>query len=123
MLNRLGIEITLGVSTMAKYLITGSYTAEAWAAQIADPKNRIEAVRPAFEKMGGSIESAYLSFGAGDLVFIAEMPDNISAAALSMAVSAGGGVANLQTTPLISMEDAVAAMTKAAEITYAPPGS
>jgi uncharacterized protein with GYD domain len=57
------------------------------------------------------------------LVFIAEMPDNISAAALSMAVSAGGGVANLQTTPLISMEDAVAAMTKAAEITYAPPGS
>jgi len=40
-----------------------------------------------------------------------------------MAVSAGGGVANLQTTPLISVEDAVAAMKKAAEITYAPPGS
>jgi len=57
------------------------------------------------------------------LVYIAEMPDNISAAALSMAVSAGGGVANLQTTPLISVEDAVAAMKKAAEITYAPPGS
>ena len=36
---------------MAKYLITGSYTAAAWAAQIADPKNRIEVVRPAFEKM------------------------------------------------------------------------
>ena len=27
---------------MAKYLITGSYTSAAWAAQIADPKNRIE---------------------------------------------------------------------------------
>ena len=37
---------------MAKYLITGSYTGAAWAAQIADPKNRIEVVRPAFEKMG-----------------------------------------------------------------------
>ena len=36
---------------MAKYLITGSYTAAAWAAQIADPKNRIEVVRPAFEKL------------------------------------------------------------------------
>ena len=108
---------------MAKYLIPGSYTGAAWAAQIADPKNRIEVVRPAFEKMGGSIESAYLSFGEGDLVIIADMPDNVSAAALSMAVSAGGGVTNLKTTPLISVEAAVSAMKKAAEITYAPPGN
>lgn len=107
---------------MAKYLITASYTSAAWAAQVAEPKNRVEVVRPAFEKMGGSIESAYLSFGQDDLVIIADMPDNVSAAALSMAVSAGGGVSNLQTTPLISVDDAVAAMKKAAEITYAPPG-
>lgn len=108
---------------MAKYLITGSYTAAAWAAQIAEPKNRIEVVRPAFEKMGGTIESAYLSFGPDDLVIIADMPDNVSAAALSMAVSAGGSVSNLQTTPLISMDDAVYAMKKAAEIAYVPPGN
>ena len=107
---------------MAKYLITAAYTSAAWAAQVAEPKNRVEVVRPAFEKMGGSIESAYLSFGQDDLVIIADMPDNVSAAALSMAVSAGGGVSNLQTTPLISVDDAVAAMKKAAEITYAAPG-
>jgi uncharacterized protein with GYD domain len=73
---------------MAKYLITGSYTAEAWAAQIADPKNRIEVVRPAFEKMGGSIESAYLSFGAGDLVIIAETAMDKAAALMLSGISA-----------------------------------
>ena len=48
---------------MAKYLLRGSYTSEAWAAQVKDPKNRIEAVRPVFDQLGGSIESAYFAFG------------------------------------------------------------
>ena len=41
---------------MAKYLLRGSYTSEAWASQVKDPKNRIEAVRPVFDQLGGSIE-------------------------------------------------------------------
>jgi uncharacterized protein with GYD domain len=47
---------------MAHYLITGSYTSEAWAAQIKNPQNRFELVKPLFESQGGSIESAYFAF-------------------------------------------------------------
>ena len=46
---------------MAHYLITGSYTSEAWAAQIKDPQNRLKLVKPLFESQGGSIESAYFA--------------------------------------------------------------
>ncbi len=43
---------------MAKFLLLVSYTSEAWASQIKNPSNRIEAVRPAVEKLGGKIENA-----------------------------------------------------------------
>ena len=44
---------------MGHYLITASYTSEAWAAQIENPKNRMEVVKPLFDAAGGRIESAY----------------------------------------------------------------
>ncbi len=55
---------------MAKYLLMGSYTSDAWAAQVKNPQNRLEAFTPVFEKMGGSVESAYMAFGGDDLVII-----------------------------------------------------
>ena len=70
---------------MAKYLLMASYTGEAWAAQVKNPQNRVELVRPVFERMGGSMELAYGSFGESDIVIIMDMPDNISAAAISIA--------------------------------------
>jgi len=108
---------------LAKYLLRGSYTSEAWAAQVKDPKNRIEIVRPVFEQLGGSIESAYFSFGDDDLVIIMEMPDNVSAAALSIAVSAGGAVQNIKTAPLMSMDEGLEAIVKAGSVGYRPPSS
>ena len=48
---------------MAHYLIQFSYTAEAWAAQLADPQDRRDVVRPLFEQLGGRIEAAYYAFG------------------------------------------------------------
>ena len=108
---------------MAKYLLRGSYTSEAWAAQVKDPKNRVELVRPVFEQLGGSIESAYFTFGEDDLVIIMEMPDNVSAAALSIAFSAGGAVKNVKTVPLMSIDDGLEAITKAGSVGYRPPPS
>ena len=108
---------------MAKYLLRGSYTSEAWAAPVKAPKNRIEILRPVFEQLGGSIESAYFSFGDDDLVIIMEMPDNVSAAALSIAVSAGGAVQNIKTAPLMSMDEGLEAIVKAGSVGYRPPSS
>jgi uncharacterized protein with GYD domain len=48
---------------MGHYLIEVAYTSEAWAAQVSSPQNRIEAIRPVIERLGGRIESAYYAFG------------------------------------------------------------
>jgi uncharacterized protein with GYD domain len=64
--------------------------------------------------------AGWLSFGEYDVVGIIELPTNVSAAAFSMAVSAGGTVKAFKTTPLLSMDEAVTAMELAAESTYAP---
>ena len=72
--------------------------------------------------MGGRIESAYYAFGEYDVVGIMEMPDPVSAAAFSLAASAGGAVKAIKTTPLLTIEDGIAAMQKAAGAGYRPPG-
>ena len=107
---------------MGHYLITASYTSEAWAAQIENPKNRMEVVKPLFDAVGGRIESAYLSFGTNDLVLICEFPDKISAASVAIKAASGGGLSNFHTTPLISIEDGLEALNKAGNLSYSPPG-
>jgi uncharacterized protein with GYD domain len=105
---------------MPHYLQQVAYSREGWEALVKNPQNRIEAVRPAVEKLGGKIESAWFSFGDYDIVVITEMPDNVSAAAIAMAFAAGGACKSVQTTPLISTEEALQAVRKAAECGYRP---
>lgn len=106
---------------MASYLVQVAYTPEAWATLLKNPQNRLQAVRPAIEKLGGRVEGSWLSFGEYDVIVIAEMPDNASAAAFSMAVSAGGAVKAMKTTPLMSAEEGQEAMRKATTTGYRPP--
>ena len=106
---------------MAHYLFQAAYTSEAWAAQVKNPQNRIDVVRPVIERLGGRIECAYLAFGEYDLIGIVEMPDNVSAAAFSCAGSAGGGLKAVKTTPLLTIDEGIEAMKKAAGAGYRPP--
>jgi uncharacterized protein with GYD domain len=106
---------------MASYMVQVAYTPEAWGTLVKSPQNRMEAVRPAIEKLGGRIEGVWLSFGEYDVVLIAQMPDNVSAAAFSMAVSAGGAVRAMKTTPLMTAEEGQEAMRKASGTGYRPP--
>ena len=106
---------------MAHYLLQVGYTPEAWATIIATQQNRIEAVRPAVEKLGGKIENGWLAFGDYDLIAIVQLPTNVDAAAFSLAASAGGAVRSIKTTPLLSMEEGLAAMKKANSAGYQPP--
>jgi uncharacterized protein with GYD domain len=109
--------------TVPHYMVQLSYTPEAWAAQLKDPRNRVEIVRPVLEKAGARFEATYMTFGEYDLVFIMEAPDNVSAASLSLAFTAGGSVKTIKTTPLLTIDDGVAAMRKAGELAsaYRPP--
>jgi hypothetical protein len=51
------------------------------------------------------------------------MPDNVSAAALSLAVAAAGTVHGGKTTPLMTLDEGVASFKKAGTSTYQPPSS
>jgi uncharacterized protein with GYD domain len=106
---------------MPKYLLQVAYTSEAWASMVKNPQDRIEAVRPAIQSIGGDIECGYLAYGEYDLIAIADFPDNVASAAFSIDVASKGAVKELKTTPLLTMKEAVEAMEKASSVTYTPP--
>jgi uncharacterized protein with GYD domain len=106
---------------MAHYLLQVTYAPEAWAALVDEPHSRTEAVQPAVEQLGGTVHSTWLAFGEYDVISIFELPDNVRAAAISMAISAGGAVKAIKTTPLMTWEEGVEAMREAAQAAYQPP--
>jgi uncharacterized protein with GYD domain len=108
---------------MPHFLHQIAYSREGWQAIVNDPQDRIEAVRPAVEKLGGRIETAWFAFGDYDVVVITEMPNNLSAAAIAIAFAAGGACKAVQTTPLLSTAEAVEAMKKAKDSGYRPASS
>jgi uncharacterized protein with GYD domain len=105
---------------MPHYLHQVAYSREGWEGLVKNPQDRIEAVRPAIERLGGKIKNAYFAFGEYDVVVITEMPDNVSAAGLAMAFAGGGACKAVQTTPLLSPAEAVEAMKKASQSGYKP---
>jgi uncharacterized protein with GYD domain len=102
---------------MPLYLYELSYTAESLAAQIKEPQDRLEtAARPVLEAIGGKLLGAGYSFGDKDVVILYEAPDDESAAALAMAVAAGGAIKAAKTTKLLSGSQWVSALKKASSV-------
>lgn len=108
---------------MSYYLIQIAYTPETWATLVKNPQNRLEAVRRPVEGLGGSIVGGWLAFGEYDIIGVLQMPDNTSAAALSIAISAGGAAKGVKTTPLMAWEEGVEALKKAADAGFRSPTS
>ena len=90
---------------------------------VKNPQDRAAIVRTLIEKLGGKLQSFYFAFGDYDGAAIADLPDNVTAAALSMAVTSAAPFRAFKTTVLISPEDSMKAMRKAAEAgsTYKAP--
>jgi uncharacterized protein with GYD domain len=105
---------------MPHYLHQVAYAREGWQALIAQPQDRVEAVKQSIEKLGGRIKAAYFAFGDYDVVIITEMPDNVTAAGISIAFAGGGACKAVHTTPLLSPEEALQAVKKASESGYRP---
>jgi uncharacterized protein with GYD domain len=106
---------------MPQFLIQVAYTPEAWAAMIDTPQNRKELVAPALESLGGKFLHAWMAFGEYDLVGIVETPNNVDVAAFSIAIASKGAVKALHTTPLLTMDEGVAAMKRAQQVAYKAP--
>ena len=106
---------------MPFYLIQASYTAPAVGAMIKNPQDRAAAVAPMLEKMGGKLHGLWFTFGEYDIVAIAETPDAVTAAAISMAIGSSGAMSTYRTTPLMTSAEATEAMKKAGGVAYQAP--
>jgi uncharacterized protein with GYD domain len=106
---------------MPKYLIQASYAGvEGYKGLQKDKASgRKAAVSAAAESLGGRLESMYFAFGEHDVFTVLDLPDNVSASALSLAVLASGLV-HAKTTPLLTIEETDQALQK--NLTYRAPG-
>jgi uncharacterized protein with GYD domain len=108
---------------MPLYLTRFSYTAETWARLIAHPEDRRNAARTYVESVGGTLHGFWYAFGAYDGLTLWEAPDDVSMAAVALAIGSGGALSSLETTVLLSVEDTMAALGAAQGITYRAPGA
>jgi len=105
---------------MPKYLVQGSYTSEGAKGLLRDGgSKRRAAIQELAESLDAKLEAYYFAFGENDVVAIFDAPDNVSAAAASLAVSARGA-ANIKTTVLLTPEEMDKATKKT--VRYRPPG-
>jgi len=108
---------------MPFYLSRFSYAPETWARLIQNPEDRRKAAQAYIESVGGKLHGFWYSFGTHDGYNLWEAPDNVSMAAVALAISAGGALSSLQTTALLTVEETLAALEKAGGIKYKAPGS
>ena len=96
---------------MPTYMVQASYTNTAWGKLVQRPENRMEALRPVVEKLGGKLLAWYYTWGDYDVMVLLDVPGNINAAAMA-----------IKTTPLMSPDEGFDAMLLAQGAGYRPPG-
>jgi uncharacterized protein with GYD domain len=106
---------------MPQYLIRFSYPPETWARLIKKPEDRREEIGKTLEPLGGKLHGYWYAFGDHDGYVVAELPDNVSAAAF-LATIAASGAAKVSTVPLVTVEDTLEALNKAKDVEYRAPG-
>ena len=112
---------TKEVSALAKYLLEVNYTLDGVKGVKAKGGSaRRAAAEAAAKSAGGTIDEFYFAFGSTDVFVIADFPDNTAAAALALAVTAGGG-ASVRTVVLLTADEIDDAAGRS--IGYTPPGS
>jgi uncharacterized protein with GYD domain len=104
---------------MPKYLAVASYTSEGIKGLTkAGGVSRRTVVDKLLKSLGGHLEAFYFAFGENDAYLIIDVPDNLTAAAISLAV-AGAGATRMKTIELLTPEEIDQAMKKHAH--YEPP--
>ena len=105
---------------MPKYLVQGNYVGEGLKGLLKEGgSSRRAAVEKLFGSVGGKVEAYYYAFGDTDVFIIADVPDNVSTAAISLTVSATGA-ATVKVTVLLTAEEMEAAVKKS--VSYRAPG-
>ena len=106
---------------MAKYLVVASYTAEGIKGVVSKGGTaRKDAVAKMVADLGGTVESFYFGFGEGDAYVVIDLPDNVAAAAVGLAVSASG-MASTKTVVLLTPDEIDRAVKT--KVAYKAPGA
>ena len=107
---------------MAFYLTRFSYTPETWARLMEHPEDRRDAARTYIESVGGKLHGFWYAFGSYDGYNLWEAPDNVSMAAVAIAIGGGGALSKLETTALLTVDDTLEALGRAKAVSYRRPG-
>jgi uncharacterized protein with GYD domain len=108
---------------MPLYMTRFSYTPETWARLTKNPEDRRKAAQKYIESVAGKLHGFWYAFGAHDGYTLWEAPDNVAMAAVALAIGGGGAMRNMETTPLLTVEETMEAMKRAQSVTYRPPGA
>ena len=108
---------------MPMYLTRFSYTPETWARLVKNPEDRRLAARQYIESVGGKLHGFWYAFGAHDGFNLWEAPDNVSIAAVALAITSGGAVSSFETTVLLTVDETLEALRKVQQVQYRAPGS
>jgi uncharacterized protein with GYD domain len=107
---------------MPMYLTRFSYTPETWARLSKQPEDRRNAAKAYIESVGGKLHGFWYAFGEYDGYTLWEAPDNVSMAAVALALSSGGALSKSETTVLLTVEETIAALGRVEGIRYRQPG-
>lgn len=102
--------------TMARYIITGSYTAAAMKGMVAKPSDRGAAVKALITAGGGKLEQFYATTGDSDFLVIAQADEIGGLLASLMAAGATGTVSNLKTVQAFTSAEFLAAQKAAGAV-------
>jgi uncharacterized protein with GYD domain len=108
---------------MPLYLTKFSYTPETWARMIKNPEDRRDAAQAYIESVGGKLHGFWYAFGAHDGYNLFEAPDNVSMAAVALAIGSGGALSSIETTVLLSVDETLEALRGAGQVQYRPPAT
>ncbi len=106
---------------MPVYMTQFAYTPETWAALAKRPEDRSKVLAGLLEQFGGKLICFYYAFGDYDGVFIFEAPDETAAASALLGAIGAGHNRAFKTTPLLTVEQAMGALTKGRGVHYRPP--
>lgn len=108
---------------MPMYLTRFSYTPETWTRLMHSPEDRSQAAQAYIESVGGKLHGFWYAFGEHDGYTLWEAPDNVSMAAVALAIGGGGALSSIETTALLTVDEAIEALGRAAKIGYRAPGT
>jgi uncharacterized protein with GYD domain len=108
---------------MPLYLSRFSYTTETWARLIGNPEDRRKAAQSYIESVDGKLHGFWYAFGEHDGYTLWEAPDNVSMAAVALAIAGGGALSSFETTVLMTVDEAIDALRKAEQVGYRAPGA